>query len=380
MKPVFTSELSKILSGFLSYISYRYPEVEYMLRPDKTTAGAGAKKRKDRSLAAQVFSNKRVTDYIEFDRAAVSLLCLQWLIRDDYDKFTHNQKKKIKLSKTSFRKLQRYVQDLVQTDEELESAIYATICNDMGKTKKVVAAYRKQIGHNDSDHDKIYSTLIEKRPELFPGIAHLSEKQKKYLIQGLKTNFNLGQLVQGENVPASLISIKKLSAPAKNLFILHSFLDIAGSSGHIDHNGSLVMNETMTRVFLIALDVLSKKITVQSYNEFLFKFGQIAGISVVNSETYALARLAALSRCYTKDEGKTIQKAWQKLSSITRAVLTKELRISGLKDETAILLYYAPAFIENLKNAYLKKSTQKMAKVDAFVLAFTKLAEVYQYV
>lgn len=80
-----------------------------------------------------------------------------------------------------------------------------------------------------------------------------------------------------------------------------------------------------------------------------------------------------------------IQDAWAILPKNVRTILIKELNISGQENECGILLYYAPALINNAQKCYLSRLSQNatqdarnQAIKEAYTDAFTALAEMYQ--
>ena len=369
---------------FLKTILNKYPEIQYTVLGNKTTASAGKNKISPNSLAYQVFETDNLADTIEFDRAAVGLLCLKYVLANDYEAFTACQNPQIKLSHQSFEALQNFTKQVIQTPEDLEIAIYSIMCNDLGKTYTLINAYQKLKNHTDADHDTIYATLLNEKPELFSGFQNLTQTQQTIILEGLNTTFNLGQFAQGENTPADLPKIQSISKKVRDLYILHAFYDVAGAAGHIKHNGSLVMSEPVYYGYDLAIKSLMREPFSDSYNRYISIRGELVGVDSKTQKGFALSRLAALSRCFVKDDGELLTEVWHNLPNNVQHILQKELNATGLNNTSAILIYYAPAFIDNTKKYYLSKLPvdanpieKRKALYKAYKSAFISLAQIY---
>ena len=370
--------------SFLKIILEKYPEAQYLIMENKTTASTNQNLQGPNTLAARVFENRQIDDATEFDRAAVGLLCLKYVLTNDYDHFTACQNPHIKLSKDSFENLSLFTKQVIQTPEDLEVAVYMIMCNDLGKSHVVTNTYYNLEQNKDADHDEIFSVVLKKKPNLFKGFQSLSYKQQTMIQEGLNTAFNLGQFAQGENTPADLPKIQNISKKARDLYILHAFYDVAGAAGHVKNNGSLVMSEPVYKGYDLAIQSLMTEPFSNSYNRYVEIRGKLVGFDAKAKKGFALSRLAALSRCFKETDGQLLSEVFDDLPQNVQSILQKELNETGLNNTSAILIYYAPAFIDNMKKSYLgklpldaDKCAQRKALYHAYKTAFMTMAQIY---
>ena len=369
--------------SFLQAVVKKYSEIQYAIMGNKVTAATNQHLTGD-TLASRVFETSDIKDATEFDRAAVGLLCLKYVLTNDYDHFTACQNPHTKLSQKSFSKLRHFTQQIIQTPEDLEVAVYMIMCNDLGKTHRIMDVYYDLEANKDADHDVIFSTVLKKKEDLFPGFQHLSDTQKAIIQEGLSTAFNLGQFAQGENTPADLPQIQSISKKARDLYILHAFYDIAGAAGHVKNNGSLVMSEPVFQGYDLAIQSLMTEPFSDSYNRYVAVRGKLVGFNSQTEKGFALSRLASLSRCFYEADGILLSEVFDDLPKNVQNILQKELNETGLDGTSAILIYYAPAFIDNIKKCYLgklpadaDKCSKRKALFYAYKTAFTTLAQIY---
>ena len=370
-------------TSFLKSVLKKYPEIQYTIQGNKTTASAG-QAQSSGSLTAAVFETDSLYDHVEYERAAVALLCLKYVLTNDYNQFIACQNPHSKLSLKSFESLRNFTLNIIQSSDDLETAIYMIMCNDLGKTYMMREAYQDLTKNLDADHDAILATLLNKKPELFVGFQNLSDIQKSIIHEGLNTAFNLGQFAQCENTPADLPKIQAITKKARDLYILHAFYDIAGAAGHIKNNGSLVMSEPVYCGYDLAIKSLMTEPFSNSYNHYVHIRGNLVGFDSHTKKGFALSRLAALSRCFQISDGDLLQEVFDNLPDNVQQILQKELNETGLSYTPAILIYYAPAFIDNIKKHYLGRLpatadniVKKQNLYKAYQKAFTALAQIY---
>lgn len=157
--------------SFLKAVVSAYPETKYML--DNTLESASARQARESNLAYQIFNADEIQDTAEFNRAAVGLLCLKYVLTGNYEAFTACQNPAVRLSQDTFRRLQDWTNQIIQTETDFNTAIYAIMCNDLGKTKFATRLYQAETGHSNADHDAILSYLLTHRKDMFSGFISL---------------------------------------------------------------------------------------------------------------------------------------------------------------------------------------------------------------
>ena len=257
--------------------------------------------------------------------------------------------------------------------------------NDLGKINSIKDFIESREG-KQPDHDAVLSKVLEKYSHLSPSFERLSSQYQNIILKGLKSNFNIGQFIQGENIPVSLEKAKYLDSQARNFYMLYSLYDIAGASGQFVQNGSAVMTEQNFQVFKIAVDIIQRakhdEASEQIYAKFLRKRVEQLGLPFKNDQDYAVARLVCMMQV-TPSEAKIVADTFDKLPQKIKTFLQTELVKKGTNDGKAILLYYAPAFLRNIRKAVEKRfkhqgETDPFRKATEFSLH--RLAEIYKEV
>ncbi len=205
------------------------------------------------------------------------------------------------------------------------------------------------------DHDKLLVKLTSAKPDMFPGFEALSVDNKQAYVNGLAGDLNLGQLVQGENLPCNLTTMAQTDDRSRRLRLLTELYDFAGVTGHVVHDTSILMNDDNYTAFSSALDALNVDDSFAAYTGYITKRGQLVGLVdagddlTADPEKFALSRIAALSRAFTPEQGEKIKAVWDELPKEDRATLTQEMSITGTNGDEpkGILIYYSPAVIAN---------------------------------
>src|SRR3989339_1163613 len=176
-----------------------YPEIAWLTGQVNATPETRFYVKETLTLGEMLFQKISKAELIEFDRTAVGLLTLGWVLRGDYESFTACQSKGSRLTEESFRQLQELTREILPNEE----AIYAMITydamtayiiiNDLGKIQAIVDDIEKRFGVTDVDHDNILLFALENYPETSPSFQRLSPHYKNIIIEGLKARFNLAQ-------------------------------------------------------------------------------------------------------------------------------------------------------------------------------------------
>lgn len=325
----------------------------------------------------------------EFDRTATSLLNLGQVLRGDYEAFTDCQTdSSTRLTKESFAALQSYTRKVLGYNrltkrvnpDKLDAMITYLVINDLGKINAVVEEVESRTGKKEQDHDAVLLTALSKYPSLSPSFQRLVVPEQKIIIDSLKPNFNIGQLIQGENVPASLNGLAQLKQDALDFYLLHAIFDIAGARGQFIQNGSAIMTEPTWKGFqsaITAIEGLSRGETPDTaYKNFLDIRAKQLGFSVDSPQNYALARIACMMRLSTVGEMQAVRDALEALPTDVRQRLEGELRVSGTNDTIAILPYYAPALLTNIRRTVEQEGTHDAVHKSAQI-GLEALARVY---
>lgn len=317
---------------------------------------------------------------MEFKRTKLSLDLLQWVFDGNYEKFTECQSGNVKLSRESFGEIQQYTCSTLKTDADKYAMEAYLIINDLGKIVSFVEQIETKLHIQSVDHDELLYEGLKRMPELSPTFVSLSDEYKEIILAGLKTKFNMGQFIQSENLPASLLPLQGIDITSLNYYMLHVFYDIAGAAGHVRNNGSIIVTEDYWRSFKSAnkaiFDMISGKLNAQeAYNTYLSKRAEMANLQFESNEDIAIVKICNLIRVYSPNEAKQVKESYCYLPVQVKEMLTKELSKDGITDN-GILLYYAPATLSNAVN-YFKNSGDADAIHKAITIVIPIFANIY---
>ncbi|MFH0873747.1 MAG: DUF1152 domain-containing protein [Candidatus Komeilibacteria bacterium] len=362
-------------------LAAKYPEMGWLTGDIDATPETSISDQTEGTIGKYIFPNLDKKDLIEFDRTAVGILTLQWAANGDYESFTACQKGPTKLTPEDFTKLQEYTKSILQNPEDFEAMETFMVINDLGKIKSVVENIAEKSGVRDVDHDRMLLVGLEQHPDISPSFQKLSPRHKELILNGLKTKFNIGQFIQGENVPASLEGLKGIDEESLKFYLLHALYDIAGAAGHSVQNGSMVMNEPTYENFRLAIDSLEKlgegQTTDEAYDAYLAQKAEKFGFDISVQADRATTRICCMLRTSKVGEAQEVLRVFSELPQNTRAILENDLNMRGTNDGIATLIYYAPAFLANLQKKFSESGDPNSSK-KALALGLGTFARVFQ--
>lgn len=354
---------------FLKSLRSKFREISYLAGPaEATPEGTTVFLGKD-ALAPRIFEQV-ANDAIEADRTFLGLLLFKGVLENATSLFPN-------LNSENFQRLQHYTLDTLENnDNYVELTYYALACNDLGKTQALVEENIRLRGRKAPDHDQLLLEVVLDNPILFPGLKSLPNLQQQQYKDGLNFNFNLGQMVQCENLPYNLFSTANVPRKSKALRLLAEVYDFAGVLGHVNWKSSIVMNDINCDLFLHAIDAIlaqdntaDEEIARNVYTNYIRYRAKKCGLEH-EPLFYLFGRIAGLSRATDFNSGKLIVNVWNKLSSHTQQILLTEMLLDGFQRK-AILIYYFPAVIANA----IKATGDFTAGLG---IALEKVADVYQ--
>merc|ERR1711871_1904528 len=165
--------------------------------------------------------------------------------------------------------------------------------------------------------------------------------------------FNVGQLLQGENLPSDLNNLETaLKASTSNsntplrFFIFTVTCIISGVLGHVSMKGSVYLNEDRGWPLLMALETLRDESgdPVERYWSFIRRRVSLFGVRVEGTvEDRVLARLACISRVTRVSEMAYLREYWYSMTRNERCYVCSRLGSNGISEQ-AFLLQYLPQF------------------------------------
>ena len=153
--------------------------------------------------------------------------------------------------------MREYVKSALRTPEYEYAMRAFLVINDLGKVGDFVKKIQETMGFESVDHDTILYEGLRMHPEFSPTFSRLNHKYKNLILEGLKTNFNMGQYIQSECLPANLLPLLGITDEAFNFYMIHVLFDIVGAAGHVVPDGTVIINELYWKKFSYALHTLS---------------------------------------------------------------------------------------------------------------------------
>lgn len=323
--------------------------------------------------------NTKDDKYKEYNRTMLSIELLKWVISGDYESFTECQQPK-RLSREKFEEICQYTKGIIKSGEDLEAIITYLIINDLGKIKSVVSEIEQRIGLQTVDHDDILYQGLEKIPGISPSFDKLDDKYKKLILNGLRTKFNMGQFIQSENLPYNLETLIGLDKESFNYYMLHVLYDIGGATGHVTRKGSIIIDDDFWTKYKTAEEYLkqmkSKEDILPAYQGYLNERGSLLELQGDSSDVISAIKLCNMLRTSDPKKAQMVLQTLQSQEPNVRAILEKELTATGIKDDNAILLYYAPATMTNAIT-YFKNNNAKNLIVDGLNVVLPTFARIY---
>lgn len=343
----------------------QYPEILWLAEAEvrKTEEGVATVQG---AYSEKLFGQK----FIEFDRTIMALHCLQ-LILDGSDKayqeFTAAQPENVKLSQQSFNKLHLQGVSLLQSQYQgmsewaMRQAMQAAlVLGDIGKSEKARVVF-KPYGAQAPDHDDFHGEvmhILQKNPELCPTFKSLTPAAQK-LLSKTANLAHYGHITHIEGGPAMFSQLKQsgvaVDAPVALLFDLFVHTcDVAGALGHVNNQSSLVYTEPShlaMQGMADACKMLSDphKTEIDAYNAYLTMRANGLGLDPQDCICPVLARMGAMLRLFTPEEGVILKQAVAKLDPAVQARIIAQLDFQDDK-ELERTPTYMPAVLVNLAN------------------------------
>jgi len=283
-----------------------------------------------------------------------AMLSVFWLLNDQLGAFVRAQVVEDRLSQQSWAWVQEWMKETVrlQTDEVVDAMITFMAIHALGK----LTEFREELapGFDEKRHDLALEHILRTKPEVVPSFMRLSPKYQTLIIDSLSVDFEFGQFLQAENVPANLVVVKEKLAPHGEdgfaFFCFRIFAQMCGKLGAEGLQGSLFMTETQFLRFRPGIDALQKLKTNEAataYNAFLLLQGSKALSRFASPEHQALARLLCLASANDHASGDTVKEAFDDLPVADKRQLTRWLTNDGIHQKPGYVLCAAPELLRN---------------------------------
>jgi hypothetical protein len=361
-------------------LTVQYPEITALINEATHATPERRFTATSPTVGSRLFPNASPKALIEFDRAYLAIAVLESVLSDDYEAVTACQPGAVKLQRRSFDELRQHTADVLPDETAIQAMETDLAINDLGKDDQFVRRVKAMPGVPDTvDHDVLMHHGLLINPRLSPSFVKLPPEYQKKIIDGLATGFNMGQMMQAENVAASLQGLADVSPETRDFHLLHCVYDLAGAAGHAVQNGSVILNEPTARDYRYVCEAIEgtgvTKTADEAYQSFLAKKAKDYGISLDSENGVALTRLASMMRVADRKGATDVRRVFDGLPLNSRAILNKELSKHGTDDGIASLIYYASALLANLQK---HAGTDKTSWREHVATGLTTLARIYQ--
>jgi len=307
----------------------------------------------------QYFSDAQKIDKL---RTWGGLLAVYWITANHYSLFVRSQAENARLSKRSWDSLQDWTRRTVGLTKNAQLVgamlVFVDIMN-LGKIK----AFQKAFAPEFDEATEALHHILQKAPLVIPSFSNLNEDMQQMILSALKADFNFGQFLQAENLPASLNTVKQIlgeennSSPQKGsrnilgFFLFKIFAAMCGILGVKSLEGSLFMMDKNYTNFKVGLDVLQHLMdesAEQVYDRFLARRAENQNLSFspYNPEARARVRLACLTRVMDPAGGKQVAEAFSALDGETQKKLMDFVNKDGITEKPGLLMYNLPNLLE----------------------------------
>jgi len=281
---------------------------------------------------------------VEREKSESCCISLMALVVGSYQDYTEPQPPQARLSENQWNQLQELVQWTQPTASMIRAALVLLAIRALGKSKRIL----QQLPPNYHRPETAVIFLMRTYPDVVPSVKSLDEEELELMSEALEVHkdFNLAQMLQGENVPASVFQlqevIKRLGMEIFRfyiLFLLGFMSGLAGGQGSrfmtARNAGSVIAGVT---TLLHILDS-SPQAIYWSYIE--LRARQLNGMPCGSPEDMALARLACLARVQDQKGFKSIRQSWELLGLRERNTLVRHFLADGI-DEHAFVCEFLP--------------------------------------
>lgn len=372
----------------------QHPEILWLADKDvcKTEEGHATL---EGSYSEQLFGQK----YIEFDRTIMTIYCLKLILDGSdraYEIFTADQNVNVKLSRKSFAALHLQAKHILESGFkglsklEIAQAIEtALVLGDIGKSEKAREQF-KPYGIGAFDHDDFHGEamqVLQKHPQICPSFVKLPTAAKKLLIDTANLA-HYGHITHLEGGREMFARLKKNSQILRNPIMLSFDLfvhtcDVTGALGHVNNKSSLVYTEhshLAIQAMGSAVKVLLKPRSseIDAYNAYLKIRASWLGLNFKDQSERILAKIGAMLRLFTVEEGTILKKAMLSLnydiSSKIFLALDIQEDLLNLRTPT-----YMPAVLVNLLNNHELGVSRKERLFQAIKIGLPFIAKVLEH-
>jgi len=279
----------------------------------------------------------------EREKSESCCVSLMALLVGSYKDYTYPQAEGVRLSESQWQQLQGLVQWTRPTASMIRAALVLLAIRALGKCKRIL----QQLPPSYHRPETAVIFLMGSYPDVVPSVKALNEEEVELMSKTLEVHkdFNLAQMLQGENVPASVLQlqgvIKKLGPGNFRFYILFLLGFMSGLAGG---RGSRFMNARNASSVIAGMTTLLHILDSSPqaiYWSFIELRAKHLELPCANPEDMALARLACLARVQDQKGFKDLRQSWAILGLREKNSLVRHFLADGI-DEPAFVCEFLP--------------------------------------
>lgn len=285
----------------------------------------------------------------ERERSESACLSIVALLTNCYENFTKPQDPKDKLTQSQWESLRHIVTWAAPTgDISIPALLTLLSIRSLGKSKRVA----QQLGPEFQRPEQALLRLISAHTNVVPSIDWLTENEVSMIeaTLGIHQEFNLAQMIQGENAPASVHQLQQMiQKNGQPIFRFYILFLIGFMSGLAGGRGSKFLNAKNSESVILGISSLLCVLDSTPrdiYWNYMFQRGEQLGLPTTSSEDMAIVRLACLARVRDDTDLHRLHFSWELLAQSDRQVLVENLLADGI-DKKGIVFEFLPDCIAN---------------------------------
>eukprot|EP00435_Cladocopium_sp_Y103_P037287 s20_g9.t2 len=290
----------------------------------------------------------------ERDRAESSCISLLSMIYDRYDLLVHPQvNEDTRLRRDQWGQLQDLISWAKPSHQQIHAALVLLAIRGLGKSTTV----QSQIQSCEGRPEQAVLYLVENARNVVPSVAALSPEALHYVRSVLQVHetFNFAQMLQGENVPASVAQLQeKIRQHGIEVFHCYVMFLLGFMAGLGGGRGSKFLGARNGEVLIASMQVFSNLLSLTPrsvYWGYLRARANSFKASFITGEDLAIVRLACLSRVHDQREFVALRHAWSSLDRKERGTLVEHLLADGIQQRAVIFTFLPDCIQHSMLNA-----------------------------
>eukprot|EP00928_Gymnodinium_smaydae_P029384 TRINITY_DN22149_c0_g1_i1.p1 TRINITY_DN22149_c0_g1~~TRINITY_DN22149_c0_g1_i1.p1 ORF type:complete len:1143 (-),score=169.46 TRINITY_DN22149_c0_g1_i1:80-3508(-) len=293
----------------------------------------------------------KLDSHDERKRALCAMLCVYWLLRDDYEAFTCGQHRHTRMSKETWAEFQSFIKWVDLEKDQIVAILTFLAVRGIGKVQAV-----SNSAPACNSPEAVVEYVMLNYSHLVPTCAILEDGAREKILSVLKvhSSFNFAQMLQAENAPRQVAELKDLieeqGEGILKFYLLGLVAVMCALGGASSLKGSTFMNEANAKNVLFGVKHLQQLNTASPqaiYWGYLECRAKCWNFEVRTIEDFALTRISALCRS-TSHISKELLFAWKTLSVTDRMVLVDHFLADGIS-EAAFVFAFLPLLFANVR-------------------------------